>query len=283
MSNSLPADTDLASAYQRCAELVAQADGLLITAGAGMGVDSGLPDFRGEQGFWRAYPALGRARISFERIASPAAFERDPRLAWGFYGHRLNLYRATVPHGGFSILRRIGAALPEGCFVFTSNVDGQFQTAGFDAARVVECHGSIHHLQCLAGCSTMIWSADDFVPEVDEERCQLVSDLPLCPQCGALARPNILMFGDWGWLESRTARQEQGMARWRRSVERLLVIEIGAGSAIPTVRRLGESLSGQLVRINPREAQIAQGKGVSIAQDSYAALSAIELALGSMA
>ena len=282
MSHSLPAEADPASAYRRCAELVAQADGLLITAGAGMGVDSGLPDFRGEQGFWRAYPALGRARIPFEHIASPAAFERDPRLAWGFYGHRLNLYRATVPHAGFSILRRIGAALPEGCFVFTSNVDGQFQKAGFDAARVVECHGSIHHLQCLAGCSAAIWSADDFVPQVDEERCQLVSDLPRCPQCGALARPNVLMFGDWGWLESRTAQQEQAMTRWRRRVERLLVIEIGAGSAIPTVRRLGESLPGQLVRINPREAQVAHGKGVSIAEDSYAALSAIEAALGPM-
>ena len=129
----------------------------------------------------------------------------------------------------------------------------------------------------------MIWSADDFVPQIDEERCHLVSDLPLCPQCGALARPNILMFGDWGWLESRTAQQEQAMARWRCSVERLLVIEIGAGSAIPTVRRLGENLPGQLVRINPREAQIAHGKGVSIAEGSYAALSAIEAALGARA
>ena len=51
--------------YARCAELIAQADGLLITAGAGMGVDSGLPDFRGAQGFWGVYPALGRARIAF--------------------------------------------------------------------------------------------------------------------------------------------------------------------------------------------------------------------------
>jgi hypothetical protein len=96
------------SDYQRCAELIAQADGLLITAGAGIGVDSGLPDFRGAQGFWGAYPALGRARIAFEQIANPAAFERQPRLAWGFYGHRLQLYRRTVPQQGFAILRRIG-------------------------------------------------------------------------------------------------------------------------------------------------------------------------------
>ncbi|MCP6390612.1 hypothetical protein NL487_27205, partial [Klebsiella pneumoniae] len=75
------------------AELIAQADALVIAAGAGLGVDSGLPDFRGREGFWRAYPALGRAGLDFTTVASPLTFERDPELAWGFYGHRLALYR----------------------------------------------------------------------------------------------------------------------------------------------------------------------------------------------
>ena len=69
---------------RRAARWVADADALLITAGAGMGIDSGLPDFRGPGGFWHVYPALGKAGIAFESIANPAAFERDPHLAWGF-------------------------------------------------------------------------------------------------------------------------------------------------------------------------------------------------------
>ena len=80
-----------------------------------------------------ACPRLGRAGLAFEQIANPAAFARDPTLAWGFYGHRLALYRRTVPHAGFAMLQQIGAALRGGLFVFTSNVDGQFQKAGFDA------------------------------------------------------------------------------------------------------------------------------------------------------
>jgi NAD-dependent SIR2 family protein deacetylase len=79
----------------RCAALIEQADGLLITAGAGLGVDSGLPDFRGNEGFWRAYPALARARLHFQAIACPGVFRARPWLAWGFYGHRLRLYRQT--------------------------------------------------------------------------------------------------------------------------------------------------------------------------------------------
>ncbi len=271
------------SLFRRCAELIAQADGLLITAGAGMGVDSGLPDFRGSEGFWGAYPALGRARISFEQIASPAAFGSHPRQAWGFYGHRLNLYRATVPHEGFNILRRIGACLPQGYFVFTSNVDGQFQKAGFDPARIGECHGSIHHLQCLSACCDSIWPADDFQPEVDEARCLLRSAFPRCPYCGNLVRPNVLMFGDWGWLDARSDQQQQNLQNWLHKVDRLLVIEIGAGSRIPTVRRLGESLPGQLIRINPTEPELGRGKGVSIACGGLEALRRIGAALNELA
>ncbi len=187
----------------RCAEAIDLADGLLITAGAGMGVDSGLPDFRGGKGFWQAYPALKQAGIDFSTIASPTTFRDDPSLAWGFYGHRLKLYRDTVPHEGFAILREFARFMEHGAFVFTSNVDGQFQKAGFPTGEVVECHGSIHHLQCLNGCTTDIWSAVDFQPEVDEVRCRLLNEPPRCPLCGGLARPNILMFGDWDWPSLR--------------------------------------------------------------------------------
>lgn len=96
-----------------------EADGLLITAGAGMGVDSGLPDFRGNEGFWQAYPALGQQKIPFTEIANGQAFLENPEQAWGFYGHRLNLYRKTVPHAGFGILQALAANLPNGAFVFT--------------------------------------------------------------------------------------------------------------------------------------------------------------------
>ena len=253
-----------AAAYRRCAEAIRQADGLLITAGAGMGVDSGLPDFRGTQGFWRAYPALGRARIAFESIASPAAFEANPRLAWGFYGHRLALYRRTEPHEGFAILKNIGESMPNGVFVFTSNVDGQFTKARYPVERICEIHGSIHHLQCMHGCTEKIWSACDLEPEIDTERCLLRSALPACPECAGLARPNILMFGDWGWIESRQQTQCAALHEWLRIVQRPVVIEIGAGTAIPSVRHFGETAQGMLIRINPTEAWVPKGRGYGL-------------------
>ena len=253
-----------AALLSRCADAVREADGLLVTAGAGMGVDSGLPDFRGTQGFWRAYPALGRQRIAFESIASPAAFDADPRLAWGFYGHRLALYRRTEPHEGFAILMQVGGAMKNGTFVLTSNVDGQFGLAGYSGERVCEIHGSIHHLQCMRGCSDKIWPATDFAPEIDADKCLLRSALPVCPRCRGLARPNILMFGDRGWIEARQQKQYAALLAWLRQVRRPVIVEIGAGTAIPSVRHFGEAARGVLIRINPTEPGVPKGKGFGL-------------------
>lgn len=268
-------------AIARAAALVAAADGLIVTAGAGMGVDSGLPDFRGNAGFWRAYPALAEAGIDFTRIANPAAFVRAPRRAWGFYGHRLALYRDTAPHAGFAVLRALGAAMPAGAFVVTSNVDGQFQKAGFAPERVLEIHGSIHHLQCLTPCGDAVWPADGVVPQIDARRCEWTgADLPTCPQCGGLARPNILMFDDWQWHSAPSDAQRRRFQAWRQTVENPVVIELGAGIDLPAIRHIGESLDAPLIRINTRHPDLARGQGVSIAAGARDALTALASALG---
>ena len=244
----------------RAAHAIRPADALVITAGAGMGVDSGLPDFRGNEGFWRAYPPFAKLGLSFVELANPQWFARDPALAWGFYGHRFHLYRATPPQAGFSLLRRWAAAKAEGAFVFTSNVDGHFQRAGFDPDAIVECHGSLNHLQCTRAC-TAIWPAPESMQiTLDPGTLRARPPWPSCPHCGALARPNVLMFGDHSWRPARTAAQEERLEAWLQARDQLnlTIVELGAGRAVPTVRYFGEELSrrrgAQLIRINPREA-----------------------------
>ena len=260
------------------ARAIREADALLITAGAGMGVDSGLPDFRGTEGFWRAYPAFAKLGLEFEELANPHWFARDPHLAWGFYGHRLMLYRATTPHAGFEILKRWSAAKPSPSFVFTSNVDGHFQRAGFDAGRVLECHGSIHHLQCSRPCRDDIWEADAETIEVDLDTMRAADPLPRCPACGSVARPNVLMFGDSRWLAARTKDQAARYAEWFTGLSpdvRLVVIECGAGSAVPTVRLFSEGIArtrpATLIRINVREPHGPPGT-IGIPMSAVAAL-----------
>lgn len=265
---------------------VRNADALLIGAGAGMGVDSGLPDFRGDQGFWKAYPPYAKLGLSFVDMANPEWFSSDPGLAWGFYGHRLGLYRATVPHPGFHILKKWGMRMPRGYFVFTSNVDGQFQRAGFQPDRIVEVHGSIDWMQCTENCGVGIFEwdpADLQTVKVDLETMHAVGPLPSCPDCGALARPNVLMFGDWDWDEGRTGEQQRRLNRWLQDIRHanLVIVECGSGEAVSTVRRFCERTAGPqgtLIRINPREPTVPTGQ-IGIAAGALETLRAIDAAL----
>lgn len=248
--------------FHLAAIAISEAEGLLIGAGAGMEVDSGLPDFRGPEGFWRAYPPFRERGLGFEDVADPRWFVEDPPQAWGFYGHRRNLYRATSPHAGFAILKRWAERCPLGYFVFTSNVDGHFQKAGFAAERIVECHGSLEHMQCVRPCHAEVWLAESNAIDVDETTFRAAEPLPRCILCGGLARPNVLMFGDGHWVGDRTAAQMRRYRSWLSTLRgrKLVVIELGAGTAVPTVRYECQNRAGTLIRINPREPETPRGQ-----------------------
>jgi NAD-dependent SIR2 family protein deacetylase len=113
--------------------------------------------------------------------------------------------------------------------------------AGFGDDRVVEYHGSIHHLQCTRPFGTAIWAADRVDPVVDPAPCLMSAPLPRCPHCGQLARPNILVFGDGRWLDARTDDQYARLDRWRAGGRNLVVVELGAGTDVPSVRRVCEA------------------------------------------
>jgi NAD-dependent SIR2 family protein deacetylase len=259
-------------------EVIKKAKAILITAGAGMGVDSGLPDFRGKEGFWKAYPIIEKLDLDFVSMANPKWFFENPKLAWAFYGHRLNLYRNTIPHKGFKLLLELVKRKNDNYFIFTSNVDGQFQKAGFDEDKIFEVHGSIHYLQCTKNCKNKIWEAKDEYIQIDMNKFE-ATNIPLCKDCKAVARPNILMFGDWEYNDKRAVKQQAKYNKWKKAnkTEQIVVIELGAGTAVPTVRLEGESLAknlkATLLRINPRDFEINVKNGISL---KYKALEGLE-------
>lgn len=265
---------------KRAVELIKEAKNIVVTAGAGMGVDSGLPDFRGDKGFWKAYPKLNHIG-SFKDIANPRTFREDPQLAWAFYGHRLNMYRETKPHKGYDILRDILNLNHKKYFIYTSNVDRAFHRAGFCDFKIFECHGTIEHFQCVDNCNEGIWRPLIDKVEIDEEEFLAVDfKMPRCPDCGAIARPNVLMFSDPNWESSWYDKQEERYNDWvSRTNGDLLVIEIGCGTDIPTTRYAGEDLDCPIIRINPRDYAVDQDRHVSLPMGALEALEKIQEAM----
>ena len=272
---------------ERAARVIADADALLITAGAGMGVDSGLPDFRGGQGFWNAYPPYRALKLDFLEISSPDWFKTDPAFAWGFYGHRRNLYRKTQPHDGYRLLREWAVEKPGGYFVVASNVDGAFLKAGFAEDRVVESHGAIEWNQCLAMCGVGITPAGPETVEVDTDQMRVIATIPSCPGCGGTTRPNVQMFGDPYWDKRRTEAQLERFYAWLTGVrgKNVVVIECGAGVEIPSIRERSEEVieevGGTLVRINPAHFGVPAGQ-IGLEMGALGALSKLEQVIGPM-
>jgi NAD-dependent SIR2 family protein deacetylase len=242
-------------------------------------------------------------------VSNPRSFSRDPRFGWGFFGHRYSLYAAAVPHDGYCVLRRWAERCPS--FTFTSNVDGAFLKAGLDPERVVECHGSIHHLQLFDalntdGPSPPIWPAEPQLLQLRVDLETFLADADTIPHwrpeedspptAGLLCRPNILMFGDRGWVPDRTAAQEARLEAFLATLprdSRLVVIEVGAGTEIPTVRLFGEDMldtfpHSTLIRINPGEPGVPRdeeraGRAVAVPAGGRSALVALDAALGGAA
>ena len=72
---------NLEDSIERARKIFHDAEAVLITSGAGMGVDSGLPDFRGDEGFWNAYPPYRELGFNFVEMANPDRFREEPNWA----------------------------------------------------------------------------------------------------------------------------------------------------------------------------------------------------------
>ncbi|MDU6055558.1 MAG: NAD-dependent deacetylase, partial [Acinetobacter junii] len=119
-----------------------------------------------------------------------------------------------------------------------------------------------------ASCTAEIWSGDDISPEIDHLNCQWLDDLPHCKHCGGLARPNILMFDDYEWIAQRQTQQRNRLESFINQYKQPLVIEIGAGTAIPTVRYFSERFAPSLIRINPRDYALPKTGGIALAMNA---------------
>mmetsp|Transcript_24842 Transcript_24842/g.34780 ORF Transcript_24842/g.34780 Transcript_24842/m.34780 type:complete len:298 (+) Transcript_24842:48-941(+) len=262
--NSELPQVDIEEALTKAAHAIKDSTAIILTSGAGLGVDSGLPDFRGPQGFWRAYPPMQKLGLRFEEMSNPQWFEKDPKFAWGFWFHRYSLYSSSTPHEGYYIMKEMAENRPHGYFVFTSNVDGHWRKTGIPDDKLEECHGTVDFMQCCSSCTEDIWLTTDTVKEceIDTDTFHATSPLPACKYCGKLARPNVLMFGDWSWNGSRRHEQMRNFQQFQKQLTqqkdaKLVIIEVGAGKAVPTVRKTSQNIAkefnGTLIRINLRD------------------------------
>lgn len=164
-------------------ELIKNTTNIMVLSGAGMSAESGLPTFRGEDGYWvkdgKNYHPMD--------LATYRTFAKDPETVWEWYHHRRKVYRDAEPNPGHLAL----VNFQEYCeqhekkfFLVTQNVDNLHQKSGMPTSHMFEVHGNIFGMRCSEECSEEIFSIPDnmLVPE--------------CPNCGENARPHVLWYDE---------------------------------------------------------------------------------------
>ena len=156
--------------------IISPTDRVFVLTGAGVSAESGIPTFRGVGGLWRNY------RI--EEVASPYAWERDPRLVWEFYSMRRRVAASVKPNPGHFALARLEQALQDRLFVCTQNVDSLHEQAG--SKHVVHMHGELFKSRCDSCRRPPFHDPNLYEPPNEVPRCE----------CGGQIRPHICWFGE---------------------------------------------------------------------------------------
>jgi NAD-dependent deacetylase len=217
--------------FESARNLLASAPRVAVLTGAGISAESGIPTFRGAGGLWRRYKA--------ENLATPEAFERDPKLIWEWYDWRRSIIAGIQPNAGHRALANLEERAKEFTLV-TQNVDGLHDRAG--SCNVLKVHGDIWNVRCTV-CGA--------------ERVELQTPLnaipPFCP-CGGMERPGVVWFGE--------ALPEPVWTQAQRAVREAEVLLVVGTSAVvypaAGLANLAKSTGAKVIEINIEETPVSR-------------------------
>ena len=241
----------------RVAEAFARARSVLFITGAGISADSGLPTYRGIGGLYE--DASTEEGFAIEEALSGEMLRERPEVCWKYIHQIERACRGATWNRGHEVLALLEARYDR-AWVLTQNVDGFHRRAG--SRNVIEIHGDVHKLACTR-CG--------FRQSV-EDYAGLTSLPPRCPDCGAVLRPEVVLFGE--------ALPRAAVATLERELGRGfdLVVSIGTTSVFPYIAApvvLARRAGRDTVEINPGTTGVSQVVAHRMQHRAAAALDAI--------
>lgn len=219
---------------QRAVTWLTGAERVVVSTGAGMSRESGIPTFRDAlEGLW--------ARYDPQELATEEGFRRDPRLVWSWYAARRRAIERCEPHDGHRALAEMAGLLPRLTLV-TQNIDGLHARAG--SPGVVELHGSILRAKCLDEAHPF----DAPVPDSGAEE----EGPPPCPVCGSPLRPDVVWFGE-------TLPADAVERAWREAAECDVMLVVGTSGTVWPAAELplvARRAGARVIEVNPEPSEI---------------------------
>jgi NAD-dependent deacetylase len=219
---------------------------VLVLTGAGISAESGIPTFRGQDGYW----VVGSRNYVPQELATHAMFEEQPEEVWRWYLARFGATVGAEPNAGHLALAELERAFGDRFTLVTQNIDGLHRRAGSE--RVLAIHGDAAWVRCAAECGAGLsplpdlGRRDERTPLSGADRRALS-----CPRCGAWLRPHVLWFDEC--YDEPHYRMESAL-RAASDAELLLVVGTSGATNLPMqIGRLAFSRGAALVDVNPEE------------------------------
>ncbi len=233
-------------------EEVRRARGRVVAlTGAGISAESGIPTFRGEEGYW----VVGSRNYIPQEMATREMFDRAPEEVWRWYLYRFGVCRHAQPNPGHAALVRLEAALGDRFTLVTQNIDGLHRRAG--SRRVYCIHGDAAHVRCSAECGVGLLDLPDLPPRQKDDPFGAAERKALtCPRCGGWLRPHVLWFDEY--YDEEHYRMQSAL-RAADQADLLLVVGTSGATNLPMqIGRLVFHRGKAMVDVNPEENPFAE-------------------------
>mgnify|MGYP002777737742 CR=1 FL=1 len=232
-------------------ELVRRPDRkLVVLTGAGVSAESGIPTFRGPEGYW----TVGSRVYEPPEIATRAAWNSIPLAVWRWYLRLLRHAASAAPNPAHHAIAELDRRLPGRCVTVTQNIDGLHLLAGNDPAQTYAIHGDARFVRCGADCSVQL---HPLPPAVLAQDFDLERDPALrCRRCGALLRPHVLFFDEV--YDERLYRSTSALAAADAAALLLVVGTSGATTLPNMIARAAVRAGAAVVDVNPDDDPFAE-------------------------
>lgn len=222
-----------------------QPERVVVVTGAGISAESGIPTFRGAEGYW----TVGAREYHPQELATQAAFQRMPRAVWRWYLYRKGVCNHAQPNAAHAALVELERALGDRFCLVTQNVDGLHLRAGNSPERTMQVHGNTDYMRPLKGDPTpMLIPAG--LPLIDrEDPLDEATWALLVSPDGRRARPHVLWFDEY--YNEELYRADSAIAAGK-SCDLLVVVGTSGAAAIPYhLAALALANDAAIIDINP--------------------------------
>jgi NAD-dependent deacetylase len=240
---------------------------VVVLTGAGISAESGIPTFRGKDGYW----TVGSTHYTPMQMATRAMFEEAPEQVWAWYLWRFSVCANAEPNAGHHAIVSLEKALGDRMALVTQNVDGLHQRAGSSLERTFPIHGDARKMRCASECHETIHELPSALH--GQQDTSVLQRGLACQRCRGWLRPHVLWFDEF--YEERLYRSDSALAA-ARSASLLVVVGTSGATSLP-MRIATECMRRGVpiidVNIEPNVfSEMAEANGVKLTGPSASAL-----------